>query len=140
VVGSITHVRGHYAAAAASRRRVVTVGIDVEPHAPLRSGVLAVVGRDEEVARLAGLPPGVHWDRLLFSAKEAVYKAWYPLTGAGLDFGAASVTFQPDRERFSARLLAAGPVVAGRRIEVFHGRYAIRGGLAMTAIAPQAGA
>ena len=25
--------------------------------------------------------PGIPWDRLLFSAKEATYKAWYPLTG-----------------------------------------------------------
>jgi len=30
------------------------------------------------------LPPGPSWDRLLFSAKESVYKAWFPLTGRWL--------------------------------------------------------
>ena len=28
----------------------------------------------------------VCWDRLLFSAKEAVYKAWFPLAGRWLGF------------------------------------------------------
>jgi 4'-phosphopantetheinyl transferase EntD len=36
--------------------------------------------RPEERELLATLPGPVHWDRLLFSAKESVYKAWYPLT------------------------------------------------------------
>jgi 4'-phosphopantetheinyl transferase EntD len=30
-------------------------------------------------------PDSPNWDRLLFSAKEAVYKAWFPLVGEWLD-------------------------------------------------------
>ena len=38
--------------------------------------------RPAKRARLAALAdalPGVAWDRLLFSAKESVYKAWAPI-------------------------------------------------------------
>ena len=45
------------------------------------------------------------WDRLLFSAKESVYKAWFPLTGRWLGFEDADVTITPDGT-FTARLLA----------------------------------
>ncbi len=36
--------------------------------------------------RLAAARPEVSWDRLLFSAKESVYKTWFPLTGRWLGF------------------------------------------------------
>ncbi len=41
------------------------------------------------------LPPGPSWDRLLFSAKESVYKAWFPLTGRWLGFEEAAITINP---------------------------------------------
>ena len=60
------------------------IGLDAEPIAPLPAGVLDVVASQDEreaLARLGGERPGIPWDTLLFSAKEATYKAWYPLTG-----------------------------------------------------------
>ena len=30
--------------------------------------------------------PNISWDRLTFSAKESVYKAWFPTYGKWLDF------------------------------------------------------
>jgi hypothetical protein len=53
------------------------VGIDAEPHAALPTDMLDFVLRDEERRRLltlADADPVVHWDRLVFCAKEAVYK------------------------------------------------------------------
>src|SRR5689334_18679792 len=72
VVGSITHCRGYRAAAVALQRDVLTVGIDAEVHEGLPAGVLGQVAVDRERAWLAEAPGGVHWDRLLFSAKESV--------------------------------------------------------------------
>ena len=45
--------------------------------------VEVVASQDERTAleRLGAEQPGIPWDTLLFSAKEATYKAWYPLTG-----------------------------------------------------------
>ena len=83
VVGSITHCKGYCAAAVAKRRDILSIGIDAEPDEQLPPGVLEQVALAEERAWLATARPGVHWDRLLFSAKESVFKAWFPLDGLG---------------------------------------------------------
>ena len=89
-VGSITHCPGWTGAVAARSRGsalgrgVRGIGLDAEPVDPLPTGVLEVIASHAEREALAGLGaerPGIPWDRLLFSAKEATYKAWYPLTG-----------------------------------------------------------
>ncbi|MBA9005548.1 4'-phosphopantetheinyl transferase family protein [Thermomonospora cellulosilytica] len=136
VVGSMTHCEGYRAAAVARAGDVRAIGIDAEPHLPLPEGVLESVARPEEHGALGMTGPGVHADRLLFSAKEAVYKAWFPLTGRWLGFEQASVTFAPDGT-FTARLLAPDPP-----LPVFHGRWAVDGGLIATAVTilPQDGA
>ncbi|WP_229074522.1 4'-phosphopantetheinyl transferase superfamily protein [Actinoplanes sp. DH11] len=137
VVGSMTHCDGYRAAAVAMAEHMVTVGIDAEEHAPLPDGILAAVSSPRERAHLAVLAarsPRVHWDRLLFSAKESVYKAWFPLTRRFLEFEEAEVEFAADGT-FGARLLVPCPVVAGARLRGFTGRWLTRDGIALTAIA-----
>ncbi len=137
VVGSITHCAGYRASAVARDRDVVTVGLDAEPHDDLPPGVLAVVASSGEQARLAALAavqPQVCWDRLLFSAKESVYKAWFPLTLRWLNFEDACVDFDRAAQTFTARLLVDGPVVNGAALTGFDGRWLVRDGLIATAI------
>lgn len=136
VVGSMTHCHGYRAAAAARFGSVHAIGIDAEPAEPLPEGVPRLVVRPEEASLLAELArrdPQVPWDRLLFSAKESVYKAWYPLARRWLDFHEASVTIFADG-RFEARLLVPGPVVAGRPLSRFMGRWLASDGLVVTGI------
>jgi 4'-phosphopantetheinyl transferase EntD len=137
VVGSITHCAGYRACAVARGRDVVTIGLDAEPNAEVPDDVLPVVASEAERARIAALAadrPEVAWDRLLFSAKESVYKAWFPLTGRWLEFEEADVEFDPVRETFSARLLADGPVVNGAPLTRLDGRWLTGQGLLVTAI------
>lgn len=141
VVGSITHCKGYRGSAVARRTDLVAIGIDAEPHAPLPEGLIADVARPEErgpLAELTRAEPGVHWDRLLFSAKEAVYKAWYPLTERWLGFEDAVLGFDPDRRSFVARLLVPGPVVDGVEIGGFAGRWLVEDGLVLAAIGVEA--
>lgn len=134
VVGSITHCEGYRAAAVALQRDMLTVGIDAEVHDALPSGVLEQVAVEQERAWLAQAPREIHWDRLLFSAKESVYKAWFPLTGRWLGFEDAYVTFAADGT-FHAQLLISPPIVCGRELTAFTGRFQIQDGLVLTAIA-----
>jgi 4'-phosphopantetheinyl transferase EntD len=117
VVGSMTHCLGYRAAALAFSRDIVTVGIDAEPDEPLPDGVLDAIALPSERS--------VH-GRLLFSAKESVYKAWFPLARVFLDFSEAELTF--DDGVFSARILVPGPVTG------FSGRWLIRDGFVLTSI------
>ena len=137
VVGSITHCDGYRACAVARDSDIVTIGLDAEPHDKLPDGVLDAVSLAPERARLAELSaavPGMYWDRMLFCVKESVYKAWFPLTGRWLGFEDACVDFNPDAKSFSARLLVPGPVVNGRHLDGFSGRWLVSGGLIVTAI------
>ncbi len=138
VVGSMTHCDGYRAAAVAHRADITSLGIDAEPNGPLPDGVLETVTRPRErphLAELAGHDPSVHWDRLLFSAKESVYKTWFPLTGEWLGFEDAELVFDPDAGTFTARILRTGHDRAGRRLHTFHGRWATARGLVLSAIA-----
>ncbi|MFN0050818.1 MAG: 4'-phosphopantetheinyl transferase [Planctomycetales bacterium] len=133
IVGSITHCTGYQAAAVAWRRDLVTIGIDAEPHAPLPPETLGQVGRPQELAWLQRAPLGTHWDKLLFSAKESVYKAWFPLTRQWLGFEEVEIAFDPDRATFQAKLLRPHPVQTGQALIGFQGRYLIQDGLILTA-------
>jgi 4'-phosphopantetheinyl transferase EntD len=131
VVGAMTHCAGYRAAAVAPATVLAGLGIDAEEHEPLPPGVLGLVASEAERAQLAALAaaePGVCWDRLLFSAKEAVYKVWSPLTGEWLDFLEASLSFDP-AGGFVAELLKPGPFTA------LTGRWLVDDGVVLTAIA-----
>jgi 4'-phosphopantetheinyl transferase EntD len=138
VVGSITHCDGYRAAAVARASELAAIGIDAEPHDLLPPGTLDRVALPAERAHLRELPRGVHWDRLLFSAKESIYKTWYPLARKWLGFEEAQVEFRPGpdpvRGEFTAEVLVPGMTVAGRPVSTLSGRYAVGDGLLATAI------
>lgn len=136
VVGSITHCAGYRAAAVATDTAAAGVGIDAEPHEALPAAVLGMVtlpAERAELARLVAVDPLVHWDRLLFSAKESTYKVWYPLTGRWLGFEQATVTVDASAGTFAAQLLVPAPRGDGGPV-AFSGRWLVARGLIITAI------
>jgi 4'-phosphopantetheinyl transferase EntD len=138
IVGSITHCDGYRAAAVARARDLVTLGVDAEPHAVLPGGVLGLIASPAEQAHLASLAeaePAVGWDRILFSAKESVYKAWFPVARRWLDFLEAEVTIDPAGGTFTARLLVPAPAPDGVSLAVLNGRWSVEDGRIATAIA-----
>lgn len=137
VLGSMTHCAGYAAAAVGLIRRISAIGIDAEPDAPLPDGVLDLVATPAEQDRLAMTQPepgSPNWDRLLFSAKEATYKAWFPLVGEWLDHQEAEILINPRDRTFAALLLRDGLIVDGRQIRRLHGRWTRKRGTLITAV------
>jgi len=136
--GSITHCAGYRAAAVTFTRDVASLGIDAEADEPLPDrGMLDRIASGEERTRLrelAAAAPGTSWDRLLFSAKESVYKAWFPLTQRWLGFESADILIDPRAGTFTARLLVPGPFVNGAPLSRLNGRWLADRGLLITAI------
>ncbi len=135
VVGSMTHCAGYRAAAVARAGELDMLGIDAEPALPLPHGVLGLVAAPEErdqLAALARVAPEVCWDRLLFCVKEAVYKAWFPLTKRWLGFRDAVVEIDAGGG-FSARLRPDIPRAA--EPDRFAGRWLTGGDLVVAAVA-----
>lgn len=134
VVGSITHCAGYAAAVVARRSQVLTLGIDAEPNDPLPDGVLRLTASTDEVTRLdrlAATHPGVQWERLAFCAKEAIYKAWFPVQHRWLGFEDVDIRIEPDG-RFRSRLLAAAWDAA--RFQECHGRWTLDDGVLLAAV------
>ncbi|MCX4679711.1 4'-phosphopantetheinyl transferase superfamily protein [Streptomyces sp. NBC_01433] len=139
IIGSLTHCEGYRAAALTRATDALSLGIDAEPHAPLPSGVRDLISLPSE--RRWNFPPApdddgaLHWDRLLFSAKESVFKAWFPITGTELDFDEADITFRRaevggTEGTLSARLLRTHPALP----PTLRGRWRVEDGIAATAV------
>jgi len=88
VVGSISHTAGYCGAVAGERAKFGGLGLDTEVVAAVGAQLWPRLCAPLELTRLHALP-AAHRPRaaaLMFSAKEAFYKAQYPLLGARLEF------------------------------------------------------
>ena len=157
VVGSITHTAGYRGAVVGRAGAVRSVGVDAEPHDVLPDGVLDAISLPAERTEMAALPSGMHWDRILFCAKEATYKAWFPMTKRWLGFEDAHITFTVDRHGddagrataregagplgpagstggFESTILIEGDTLSGPPLSTLTGRWSVNRDLVLTAI------
>ncbi|MFN7731050.1 MAG: 4'-phosphopantetheinyl transferase [Pirellula sp.] len=124
VAGSITHCNGYVAAAVARARAVYALGIDAELNLSLPEEVVASILTPEEIDAIDGLPSvGIHWDRLIFSAKECVFKAWFPRQRSWLEFHECAIRVTPSSRSFEAHLLLAASQDAPDELRIMHGKY-----------------
>lgn len=73
-------------------------------------------------------------DRLLFCAKEAVYKAWFPIAQRWLDFADVEVTIDIAVGSFRARMLSSGVTIGSIYVTEFDGRWEASGGVICAAV------
>lgn len=133
LVGSITHCDGYRAAAVARSDLYRGIGIDAEPHAALPGDILNMVALPQEQRWLREQAnTGIHWDRVLFSAKESIYKAWFPVARRWLGFEDVALQIDAQAESFVAALLVSGPALDGRALSQLAGRFRVANGLALT--------
>jgi 4'-phosphopantetheinyl transferase EntD len=136
VVGSITHKGDYRAAAVAPASQLRGLGIDAELNDALPDGVLASIalaGEREDVERLLAAHTEVRWDRLLFSAKEAVFKALAPIARGRTGLRAAAIALDGPSGTFTARPGPTGAWDAPEDVPVLAGRWLARGGLLIVA-------
>ena len=132
IAGSLTHTEGFRAALLAPTHRWQSVGIDAEVARPLPEGVFSTIARPGEQRRIRNTMRSEDLqllDTVLFSAKEATYKAWFPLTHRFLDFDQADIDLRADGT-FTSYLLAR-PVP----VPFIQGRWTIRNGYVITVTA-----
>jgi enterobactin synthetase component D len=107
VAGSISHARGHMACLV-GRADKGHPGIDIETIAGGQAlaaiGKIALTGADQSI--VAGLPENAaaRVSRLIFSGKEALFKALFPMVGRHFGFAAAELVGVPDACSFTLRL------------------------------------
>jgi 4'-phosphopantetheinyl transferase EntD len=135
IVGSITHCDRYCAAAVAHDSDIMSIGIDAEENKPLPDGVLNAIACEEEIRSLNNMAlPYLNWDRLLFSAKESVYKAWYPVTGCWLGFEEALVTINQEANSFHVQLHPKNFKTHTLSQSHFRGRFIFTRGYVLTSV------
>jgi 4'-phosphopantetheinyl transferase EntD len=82
-LGSLAHDDEFALAAVARAGAIAAVGVDIEPAEPLPDDILAVVASARE---RRSIDDDRVMARLIFAAKEAVYKAIHPLDGSTLEY------------------------------------------------------
>jgi len=104
-LGSITHKHGRAVGVVARQGIAAGLGIDLEfddglDDADLRATVLTAREADEVAALATAEPNLVSIVTLVLAAKEAVYKAVFPLLRSPFDFDDVELTFEPKSRAF----------------------------------------
>lgn len=100
--GSITHT--DEVAVVAVGPASVSFGLDLEGAEPLEDPLVGHILRPEEVQSLRGPELG-RWAKVVFSAKEAFYKAQHRHTNTLLDFLDVRLRLYPTERRFEVEVL-----------------------------------
>lgn len=128
-IGSISHTDSWCAAAVARSESVRSIGIDLESSAPLKEALWRRVCTPKERDWLHELSAPGLTGKIVFSAKEAVYKCQYPISNQFLGFHAVEVELGEDSFR-AVFQQEAGEFQVG---DVITGRYVVEEGLVATA-------
>jgi 4'-phosphopantetheinyl transferase EntD len=128
-VGTITHTDTWCAAAVARVEDFRSIGIDLEPATPLKESLWRRVCTPKEREWLHELPAPGLTGKILFSAKESVYKCQYPITTNFLGFHAVEVEIGEGSFR-AVFQQQSGEFHPG---DVMSGRYLVEEGLVATA-------
>jgi 4'-phosphopantetheinyl transferase EntD len=127
VVGSISHSREYCAAVVARRTACASLGFDAEEWGRITPELWSRIATAKELAWLRGCADAARSATLLFSAKEAFYKAQFPLSRRFVGF--ADAAFHPvGSSGFEIELLreVSGLGGAGARFPGRHASCALR--------------
>ena len=124
VVGSITHCVGFIGAAVARADHLGGLGFDAELRREFPPEELdAFLTPPERERAHSGASP--HWPMVVFSAKEAIYKAVFPLCREPFDFLDVEVTTNWPEGTFTARPAPDAPACIREPVGRILGRFTI---------------
>ena len=131
VVGSISHTDGLCVAVLCHSAGAQSLGVDIEEATPLDQALSLIICTEVEQKRIAG-PDASQLAKLIFSAKEAAYKAQYPLTGLLFGFDHFDVKIDESNQAFIVTFLKPAPPF--RVGDTLPGRFARVAGQLVTAV------
>ncbi|MBY6140894.1 4'-phosphopantetheinyl transferase superfamily protein [Leisingera daeponensis] len=130
LVGSITHTKSCAMAVLAREGEVQALGVDVEEDTPLKAELLPAICSEREQAWLRRQDNPGQMAKVIFSAKEAAYKAQYTLSRAFYGFDGMELELDLAASAYQAFFTADRPPFL--RGEAVGGRFAVGAGLIMT--------
>ena len=136
VRGSITHSEGFAAAAVGFAKDVSGIGIDLESLSRVVDfNIRRHVCVDKEREFLESLPTeqANRYLRIIFSAKESIFKCFFPISQTYLYFQDAEIIIDENNSEFSFSLLKACTGITSAGFQ-HSGRFSIKDDLLLTSI------
>lgn len=131
IVGSISHCGGSAAAAVARRADIDGIGLDIESNEDLDRRLVPMICRSDERTQLGDEDTRYLLAKLVFSAKESIFKCIWPQVRRFVDFQEVEIRLNLDAGTFSARPQSDDlPTASFRRLR---GRFRRTGELLATA-------
>jgi len=134
--GSITHSVGFAAVAAGLKNEIKGIGIDMESLSrSVDFNIRRQVCIDSELEWLESLPTkqANRALRIIFSAKESIFKCLYPATKTYLTFKDAEVTINETENNFSFTINKSCPGIIQQGFP-HHGRYSEKEKMLLTSV------
>lgn len=101
VVGSISHCSRVAAAAVAHNSEIGGLGIDLETAEPLDTATFELICHAREQAWLSSTDDALTFSKLIFSAKESIFKCIWPTIGHFVDFQDISIDIDTAAHTFT---------------------------------------
>jgi len=108
IVGSITHCKGYYAAMVSYEKDNTGIGIDAELNTKLPIKIIATTQTKNEIVRnkaLLNITGNICINKLIFSAKESVFKFIYPFIKCYINFKDVEIVLDFNAKSFSVLFL-----------------------------------
>ena len=131
VVGTISHTATACAAVVAHAGDWRGLGVDIEDAAPLNQELVSAICSDRELDRIKGRDQ-LRLAKLIFSAKEAAYKAQYPISKLLFGFYHLDITLNISDGSFTATFLK--PAAPFRVGDTLLGRFAYAADVLVTGV------
>ena len=108
IVGSITHCKGYCAATVSFKKDNFGIGIDAELNTKLPNKIISTIQTNREIIdnkKLSKLVSDVCINKLVFSAKESVFKFIYPFIKNYISFKDVEIFLEFKTQSFSVSFL-----------------------------------
>jgi 4'-phosphopantetheinyl transferase EntD len=123
VSGSISHAKGCCAAVVAQIQDGESLGLDIEEISRIKESIWEYAFCPEEIVWLrTQSTESPKWASVIFAAKEAFYKAQYPITHSWFGFKDAVILIDKESYEFTVRLLTE--LGEWSKAKSFKGKYA----------------
>jgi len=125
ITGSITHCGGYAAAAVAQTSNLASIGIDLETREPLADDIVSLICTTEELEWIKKTDQPDWMTKVIFSAKESIYKAAWPLLFKFMDFHDLNISLNisPNNSRHTYKACPTNSELPKNFIEQISGCY-----------------
>lgn len=126
IVGSISHCRDYCGVVVAREGTVLGLGVDIEPSEPLERSLLELICLESERREVMRHRDRLDYDlgRVIFSAKESVYKCYFPRVRRFLETGDLKIDLSLERGAFSV-VIREDLAAEYERLGVLIGRFTV---------------